>query len=186
MDRSMARWATAGLGEMKRLTVILAICALATGLLAPGAHAGGLFGGALGGAVLGNMVGGRKAARKGAIIGGVIGAAKAINESSRHQENQKQREESRRRAAQWEAEQQAEEARIERARAASAPSLATRQTLVIETQKSLIRMGYDPGNLGEAGPALTEAVTRYQDDKGLLTTGELSQPLLTHMLRNGG
>jgi peptidoglycan hydrolase-like protein with peptidoglycan-binding domain len=69
--------------------------------------------------------------------------------------------------------------------AAAPPAAATNQTLIVETQKSLIRMGYDPGTLGQAGPELTSAVFKYQRNKGLLETGELSQALLTHMLRNG-
>jgi hypothetical protein len=47
-------------------------------------------------------------------------------------------------------------------------------------------MGYSPGKLGQAGPELTSAVLQYQKKKGLLETGELSQALLAHMLRNGG
>ena len=145
-------------------------------------HAGA-FDGALSGALLGNLVGGRKSARKGAIIGGVIGAASGIASGQRQREQQAEAE---RRRAEWDAQQNAERARIEEQRAAVAPAVAASQTLIVETQKSLIRMGYDPGALGEAGPALTAAVLKYQKSKGLLETGELSQALLTHMLQNGG
>ncbi|MDH5216048.1 MAG: peptidoglycan-binding protein [Gammaproteobacteria bacterium] len=58
--------------------------------------------------------------------------------------------------------------------------------MIVETQKSLIRLGYDPGPLGQAGAELTGAVMAYQKSKGLLETGDVSQALLTHMLRNGG
>ena len=69
---------------------------------------------------------------------------------------------------------------------AAAPALAAKQTLMIETQKSLIRLGYETGEIGRPGKLLTLAVMKYQQSKGLLETGELSQALLTHMLRNGG
>ncbi len=161
--------------------LVTVIIAAAPGIGTPVAHAG-LFDGALGGAVLGNMVGGRKAARKGAIIGGVIGAASSVGQNRRQSE---QRAEADARRAQWEAQQQAERQRIEQQRAA-APAVAANAAIIIETQKSLIRLGYEPGTLGQAGPALTGAIMQYQKSKGLLETGEVSQALLTHMLRNGG
>jgi len=169
---------------MKRLTVVLATGMMAVTLgMQPTYSYAGVFDGALSGALLGNLVGGRKSARKGAIIGGVIGAASGIANGQRQREQQAEAE---RRRAEWDAQQRAELARIEQQRAAAAPAVAASQTLIVETQKSLIRMGYDPGALGEAGPELTAAVLQYQKSKGLLETGELSQALLTHMLRNGG
>jgi uncharacterized protein YcfJ len=170
---------------MKRHTAVLVtgVIVTAIGMQPLYSHAGA-FDGALGGAILGNMVGGRKAARKGAIVGGVIGATNSI---ANDQRQRKQQEEARQRRAEWEAQQTAEQARIEQQMAAAAPpAAATNQTLIVETQKSLIRMGYDPGTLGQAGPELTSAVFKYQRNKGLLETGELSQALLTHLLRNGG
>ena len=45
----------------------------------------------------------------------------------------------------------------------------------------------EAGIFGEGlGGAFRGAITEYQKSKGLLKTGELSQALLTHMLRNGG
>ncbi|MDH4047275.1 MAG: peptidoglycan-binding protein [Gammaproteobacteria bacterium] len=166
---------------MKRLTAVFVTGIIAAALGMPVAHAG-LFDGALGGAILGNMVGGRKAARTGAIIGGVVGMA---NSSGQRKRQQQQQEEAERRRAEWEAQQQAEVERIEQQRAA-APVAAANETLIVETQKSLIRLGYEPGPLGQAGPELTGAVMLYQKSKGLLETGDVSQALLTHMLRNGG
>jgi uncharacterized protein YcfJ len=170
---------------MKRHTAVLVTGVIVTviGLQPVCSHAGA-FDGALGGAILGNMVGGRKAARKGAIIGGVIGATNSI---ANDQQQRRQQAEAEQRRAEWEAQQRAEQARIEQRMAAATPPAAVAdQTLIVETQKSLIRMGYDPGRLGQAGPELTAAVLQYQRNKGLLETGELSQALLTHMLRNGG
>ena len=113
------------------------------------------------------------------MIGGLIGAGEAASQ-------QKKREESLQRQDEWEASQKAEEERIRQQRAEITPQQSADQTLRIETQKSLVRLGYDPGEIGEAGPKLTSAVTEYQSSKQLLETGELSQALLTHMLQNGG
>jgi uncharacterized protein YcfJ len=169
---------------MKRLTAVLMAGLMVFGLgMHPVRSHAGVFDEALGGAILGNLVGGRKSARKGAIIGGVIGAAGGIANDQRQRQQQAEAE---RRRAEWNAQQVAEQARIEQQRAAAAPVPAADQTLIVETQKSLIRMGYDPGALGQAGPQLSRAVLEYQKSKGLLETGELSQALLTHMLRNGG
>jgi uncharacterized protein YcfJ len=169
---------------MKRHTAVLVTGMIVTAIgMQPVYSHAGAFDGALGGALLGNMVGGRKAARKGAIIGGVIGATNAVANDQRQRQQQA---EAQQRRAEWEAAQRAEQTRIERQAAAAAPAAAANQTLIVETQKSLIRMGYNPGTLGQAGPELTAAVLQYQKKKGLLETGELSQALLTHMLRNGG
>jgi len=166
---------------MKRLYVIFVTVTIAVALGIPAAQAG-MFSDAMGGAILGNMVGGRKAARTGAILGGVIGAANSAGQKQRQREQQAEAE---RRRAMWEAEQQAEIRRIEEQRAAVPPASGD-ETLIIETQKSLIRLGFEPGPLGQAGPDLTDAIRRYQKSKELLETGDVSQALLTHMLRNGG
>ena len=169
---------------MKRLTVVfLAVLIVIPLGMQPTYCQAGVFDGAMGGALLGNLVGGRKSARKGAIIGGVLGAAGGIANDQRQRQQQAEAE---RRRAEWDAQQRAEQARIEQQRTAAAPAVAGNQTLIVETQKSLIRLGYDPGALGQEGPELTSAVLQYQKSKGLLETGELSQALLTHMLRNGG
>ena len=163
---------------MKILTTVSMLTILASGFIASSASAGvfgASLGGALRGAIVGDLIDGRDGAAAGAVIGGLIGAGEAAAEK-------KKQEESRQRQAEWEASQQAEQERIRQQQAEVAPE----QTLRIETQKSLIRLGYDPGEIGEAGPALTDAVMQYQSSKQLLETGELSQPLLAHMLRNGG
>jgi len=158
---------------------IVVVVALLIVLSTPPVQAGPFGGGAMRGAMIGSLVNGREGARRGAVIGGVIGAA----EASKHRKKQRK---ARRRQAEWEAQQQAEASRIREQQAAAAPQLAADQTLLVETQKSLIRLGHDPGALGSGGSSLTNAILSYQRDKGLLETGELSQALLTHMLRNGG
>jgi uncharacterized protein YcfJ len=172
---------------MKRHIITLAVVGAVTAALAvPPAYAGIMgrgMGGALSGAMVGKLVGGKRGARTGAIIGGVIGASEAAADMQRHQYHQA---EMQRRQAEWAAQQQFEEQRIQRAQAAAAPAQAGDQTLLIETQKSLIRLGFQPGAIGRAGPELTAAVRQYQKSKGLLETGDLSQALLAHMLQNGG
>jgi hypothetical protein len=158
---------------------IVVVVALLIVLSTPPVQAGPFGGGAMRGAMIGSLVNGRQGARRGAVIGGLMGAGEAA--SRRKKQKQAQR-----REAEWEAQQQAEANRIRQQQVAAAPQQAANQTLLVETQKSLIRLGHDPGVLGSDGPNLTNAILSYQRDKGLLETGELSQALLTHMLRNGG
>ena len=171
---------------MHRKATIIAISALAMTVLSGPVDAG-IFGaglgGALRGAMVGSLIGGRDGAGTGAVIGGLIGAGEQASRNRRQREMQVQAE---RRKAEWAAREQAERQQIRQQQAQAAPRELAGQTIVIETQKSLIRLGYDAGELGQAGPALTNAVIGYQRSKGLLETGELSQALLTHMLRNGG
>jgi outer membrane lipoprotein SlyB len=169
---------------MRYRTPIIASAALAAVLFSLPADAG-VFGAGLGGAfrgaMLGSLIDGRDGAATGAVIGGLIGAGERASRNKRQRRMMSQR-----RKSQWAAQEQAKRARAEQQRAAAAPQVAVNQTLVVETQKSLIRLGYDPGELGKAGDALTNAVKRYQSSVGLLETGQMSQELLTHMLRNGG
>jgi uncharacterized protein YcfJ len=171
---------------MKRHFITLAVGMVTASLAVPPAYAGIMgdgLGGALSGAMVGKLVGGRKSARTGAIIGGVIGASEAAGNMQRQQQYQA---EVARRQSEWAAQQQLEVQRIQREQAAAAPAVASDQTLLIETQKSLIRLGFQPGAIGRTGPELTAAVKQYQKSKGLLETGDLSQALLAHMLQNGG
>ena len=173
----------------KKFSVLLLLSAV---LLVPSQSVqAGIFGEGLGGAVrgaiLGNLLGGRSGAEAGAIVGGLIGAGEA---ASRNRKQKEQQAAIASRQAEFQARQQAEEQRHreqmaqQRPQAAAAP--AVDQTLLIETQKSLIRLGYEPGNIGAAGPELIQAIRDYQRSMGLLETGDASQALLTHMLRNGG
>jgi len=167
---------------MTNKTLIVLGMAFATVLLCQPLQAG-IFGdgmgGAFRGAMLGHLIDGRDGAAAGAVIGGLIGAGRS---ASRQKRQRQQQQETQRRQAEWAAQQQANEERIRQQHAAAAPEQAAKPTLLVETQKSLIRLGYEPGALGSGGRDLTNAVTSYQRDKGLLETGELSQALLTHML----
>jgi peptidoglycan hydrolase-like protein with peptidoglycan-binding domain len=141
------------------------------------------LGGALRGAILGRMIDGRDGAAAGAVIGGLIGAGKT---ASRNKKQKEQAAEAQRRQAEWAAQAKSEREKLSIQPIHAAPQQGSSDTLVVETQKSLIRLGFEPGEIGSAGSALTDAVMTYQKQHGLLETGELSQALLTHMLRNGG
>ncbi len=151
-------------------------------LAIPAAHAG-FFGDALGGAILGDLVGGRDGAAVGAVIGGVVGASRHNKRRKQEQQRQAQMQQ---RKAEWAARQQAEQEHYRQEQAVAAKANDASQVLVTETQKSLIRLGYEPGPIGQSGSQLNQAVIEYQKSKDLLETGELSEALLTHMLRNGG
>ena len=167
---------------MKHPKLVIATGIIVAALATQAAQAD-FFGGVMQGAILGSLVDGRDGAATGAIVGGLVGAAKASGEKKREQQQQA---EAQKRKDEWAAQEQAEQERIQKQQAAAAPAPAANQTLLIETQKALIRLGYEPGTLGQSGPELKRDITQYQKSKGLLETGELSQALLTHMLRNGG
>ena len=146
---------------------------------------GRAFGGALGGAALGSLVGGRDGAQTGAIIGGVVGLAKG----AKQKKQMKAQEEAM-------ARQQAERARIAKEQQTAEIKRLKKQEstqenfesgTVLEVQKSLMRMGFDPGDInGKMQPATENAIRLYEQQYGLLETGRPSQELLKHMLRNGG
>ena len=141
------------------------------------------LGGALQGAILGRMIDGRDGAAAGAVIGGLIGAGEAASRNKKQKEHEAEAE---RRQAEWAAQAKAESENLRLQAVRDAPEQSPADMLVVETQKSLIRLGFEPGDIGSAGLALTNAVIEYQKQNGLLETGELSQALLSHMLRNGG
>lgn len=154
------------------------------------------FGGALGGAALGSLIDGEDGAKKGAIIGGSVGVIRGVSEKSRRRAEQeaRQRQEAERQRLTQE-QQQAEIEQLKAQQAAQAAETASPApasavsdaTLVIEIQKSLIRIGFDPGDVnGKAGPKTIEAIKQYQAKQGLLKDGRPSQELLVHMLKHGG
>jgi len=143
------------------------------------------FGGAMSGAVLGSLVGGRNGAQKGAMIGGAIGLIEGSVEKSNNESKREARER-----------QQAEREKIERDRYQAELNNQKKQEAtqdnidtgtVMEIQKSLMRLNYDPGNInGQMQPATENAIRLYEQKYKLLETGKPSQELLKHMLRNGG
>ena len=150
------------------------------------------LGGAAEGAIFGAIVGGGDGAATGAILGGAMGAASG---GARQQERRRQQEVQRLRAqerARWEQQRQMQQQQMQQQRqqawAQSQPVAASSDaTLIIETQKSLVRLGYKPVSIdGQLGAQTINAIKAYQSDKGLLSTGQPSQELLQHMVQNGG
>ena len=175
---------------MKRYIIHLIIVAALTGLSLPVEAQevlGRGFGGAMGGAILGSLVGGKKGAKTGAIIGGSVGVLRGVSEKSRKQaisEANKRQIAERQHIA-----MEQQQAEIERLKAQQASQAASGPdaTLVIEIQKCLIRLGFDPGGVdGRMSPSTVNAIKQYQAKMGLLEDGHASQVLLKHMLRNGG
>jgi len=132
---------------------------------------GKAFGGALGGATLGALVGDEDSAKTGAIIGGSLGLIGGAAQASK----QKQ------------AQEAAKRQEVERQQLLQQQQQQTDTTLVLEIQKSLVRMGFDPGDVnGQLQPMTVSAIKQYETKRGLLETGRPSPELHKHMLRNGG
>jgi len=53
---------------------------------------------------------------------------------------------------------------------------------MIEIQRSLLDLGYNPGPIGIQSPELTTAIVSYQGDAGLLPNGAMSMELLDQMI----
>ncbi|GJM07857.1 MAG: hypothetical protein DHS20C11_01330 [Lysobacteraceae bacterium] len=165
---------------MKRLsTVTILLTALALSSPAQSGPFGEAIGGAIGGALIGGLLGGDRGADIGATLGGIRGLSRGVN-----------RERHSRRRAEQEAAHYRRQAEMERYRSSyrSTPTYNTSSSggTVSEIQRSLLRLGYDPGDIGSMNSRTREAIMRYQADHGLLETGEPSQELLRHMIRNGG
>lgn len=63
----------------------------------------------------------------------------------------------------------------------SSPSLTGKQ-VVVEIQKGLKDMGYNPGVTdGINGPKTQQAIRKYQEDHGLLVDGQATPALLDHI-----
>ena len=89
--------------------------------------------------------------------------------------------------AEWQRQKQLEQDRLRQQRQpAQGQAQSADAMLVSETQRSLIRLGYDPGSVGTMNAQTTAAIKSYQAKKGLLETGRPSQELLKHMIKNGG
>lgn len=161
------------------------------------------FAGALSGAMLGSLVGGRSGAAWGAAIGGGVGMIEGANERERQKEAEAAFRRQQQERAGW-ARQDQQRREQERALLAArqeccAPNAgnlanSTGATVgsaysltVLETKKSLVRMGYDPGPIDDQlNPKTVTAIKAYEVKYSLLETGRPSQELLKHMLQHGG
>ncbi len=163
----------------------------------------GGFAGALSGAMLGSLVGGRSGAAWGAAIGGGVGMIEGANERDRQNEAQAAFRRQQQERAAWEREDQRRReherallaakqeccipASTPAAQVSANPAPAGDSLIVLETKKSLVRMGYDPGPIDNQLYATTvTAIKAYEVKYSLLETGRPSQELLKHMLQHGG
>ena len=144
------------------------------------------IGGAIIGGILGDIVGGSSGAAFGAAIGAGVGATRG--ERRREADRARYRRDAQR--SDWNRQRDLEGERMRSRRSDSRASREGRPqvdpVLVSEIQRSLIRLGYDPGPVGRMNQQTTAAIKDYEASKGLLVTGNLSQPLLQHMIRSGG
>jgi len=143
------------------------------------------FGGALGGAALGSLVGGRDGAQAGAIIGGVVGITQGAKEKKQKKAQRAAYE--RQQAEREMMEKEERKAEMEHRKKQETAKENFESGTVLEIQKSLIRIGFDPGDVnGKMQPATENAILLYERKYNLLETGRPSQELLKHMLKNGG
>ena len=114
--------------------------------------------GGVAGAIIGGIIGGGKGAGRGAAIGAGIGVVTGAIERDNEQ----------------------------RAYAYGAAPYGG-PNLVYDTQVALYQLGYDPGRPdGVYGRRTADAIAQYQYAYRLPVTGRPSEPLLDHMIRNGG
>jgi len=175
--------------KTSRINILLTMALILIGaILQPSLQAqvlGRGFGGALGGAVLGSLVGGREGAQAGAIIGGAVGLAKGAKEKKQMKALQEAH--ARQQAERERIQKEQQRLEMERLKQIESAEEEYETGTVLEIQKSLIRMDFDPGDIsGKMQPATENAIRLYEKKHNLLETGRPSQELLKHMLRNGG
>lgn len=154
------------------------------------------FGGALSGAELRSRIGGHDGAESGAVIGGAVDVIRGVDQEeqrTRLQEAYQRQIEVRHRLMLRQ--QERERIWIGQHRSTAAvrtdpvASVASQvdTRLIMEVQKSLIRIGIDPGDVnGELHQETAAAIRQYERKHGLPETGRPSQELLKHMLVHGG
>ena len=128
--------------------------------------------GAIGGAIIGGLLTGRTGgAVAGAVIGGVAGGMHQSAKRQRYRERRHRQVRQYRQAP----------------RRAYRKAPPRQSTLVIEVQRSLAKLGHDPGPVdGLTGARTSAAVREYQKKNNLLVDGRISPQLLDHMRARGG
>jgi outer membrane lipoprotein SlyB len=199
--------ATNGSGRLAVVGLAFALAACETGgESGPASPAMGTIGGAAAGGVLGSLIGGGKG-RTAAIVGGALLGGAAGNqlvdrpveerqqqqaEASRDREMQRRLDFERQSALQRDQVQREieerrlfEEWRQERTRGAFSGAPASSGADVTSAQRYLIALGYYDGRAdGRSGPGLRSAVQRFQADRGMIQTGEITPELLQEMRRS--
>lgn len=184
-----------------RILMVVSVSAWMLSAQPASAFLGKAFGGAMQGAFLGSLLDGRQGAQTGAAIGAGIGVLSAVADDAQRRdaekasrvryEQQTQQLEMRR--------QQEEQERFDVAgggprggvpsNVASIGELQPHEDpdLITRIQQSLVKINYDPGAIdGALSDRTMDAIQDYQAKYDLLETGQPSQELLRHMIRNGG
>jgi len=166
------------------MLTILAVTATQTPVAKAGIFKSPLGSAALG-ALIGGIAGGGNGAAIGAAVGGGVGlVGKAGDEKKKREVAERQHAQER---AEWQRQKQLEQDRLRQQRQQTQSTAQSGDAMLVsETQRSLIRLGYDTGSVGRMNPQTTAAIKAYQAKKGLLETGQPSQELLKHMIKNGG
>lgn len=142
--------------------------------------------GAIRGAVIGDIVGGGHGAAAGAAIGAMIGAPGTAAREQVYMDRQRAAADAR--LAQWEAERRQRELeameRREQAERRAAISSEPDLDLLLDTQRALMSLGYDPGPIGMTSPELTTSIVKYQESQGLLPNGSMTPGLLDRMVED--
>ena len=164
---------------------------------------GSTAGGVVVGGTVGGMVAGVPGAAAGVVLGGLTGAG--ADKEARQEQQQAIRSSDYMDQAEWERERRKRNQQLADLRqeswdadnnpqpsikvASLNPGVAVPSSdvaLITDTQRSLIKMGYDPGELGTLTRQTVAVIKLYQSEHDLLETGRPSQALLQHMRQHGG
>lgn len=201
--RGTAATLTNATARRSTATLVLLLSAALGAAVARADPWAGAAGGAVAGGALGAVVsGGGTGAAVGAVVGTLMGAGAGSERQQQAQrdlqrmraaEAQEWERERRRRAQQLRDAQQDPWGVDEAVTAPGAVGQGSRQTaptvqveLVVEVQRSIQRLGYDPGTIGTLNRQTVALIKMYQAQHALLETGVPSTQLLEHMRRNGG
>jgi len=161
-----------------------------------------------GGAVVGGILGGVVAGKGGAAVGAVLGGAMGVGMDAEGMQNARQAKMTADYAdrADWERERRERVAAMKLQQSDQwgigdsindtdgvvpnvrtvAPTNAADRDLIIETQRSIKRLGYEPGVIGTLSRETVATIRMYQAQYDLLETGRPSPELLSHMRKHGG
>jgi len=188
------------LNRYSQWTLILMVLPFAAAHAEPwGDTASGVI---VGGAV-GGLVAGVPGAAVGVVLGGLTGAGadnearqerqEAIRSSDYMDQAEWERERRKRnqqladlRRESWDADNNPQPTIKVASLNSSVPVPSSDVALITDTQRSLIKMGYDPGELGTLTRQSVAVIKLYQAEHDLLETGRPSQALLQHMRQHGG
>lgn len=191
------------MSSLKRVSQSLLLLTLLPVAAAQAEPWGSTAGGVVVGGTVGGLVAGAPGAAVGVVLGGLTGAGAdkearqeqqdAIRSSNYMDQAEWERERRKRnqqladlRQESWDADNNAQPTIKVVSLDSSVAVPASDVTLITDTQRSLIKMGYDPGELGTLTRQSVAVIKLYQAEHNLLETGRPSQALLAHMRQHGG